>query len=105
MATQYVEERDGWLYVAGTRISLASVIYGLRREESPETIQWSYSSLTLDQVHGAIEYIRTHPEEVEAYLKRHEERWDEIRRTYPSVEDHLKERRAADKAVPVSQPQ
>src|SRR5258708_7492717 len=38
MAKEYIEERDGNYYLAGTRISLDSVVHAFRRRESPETI-------------------------------------------------------------------
>jgi uncharacterized protein (DUF433 family) len=36
MAKEYIEQRDGNYYVAGTRISLDSIVYAFRRGESPE---------------------------------------------------------------------
>lgn len=38
MAKEYIEPREGGLYIAGTRISLGSVVHAFRRGESPETI-------------------------------------------------------------------
>jgi hypothetical protein len=35
---EYIEQRDGGYYVAGTRISLDSVVYAFNRGESPERI-------------------------------------------------------------------
>jgi len=38
MARQFIEERDGNYYVAGTRIFLDSITHPLRRGDAPETI-------------------------------------------------------------------
>jgi hypothetical protein len=38
MAKEYIEERDGSYYVAGTRISRDSIVHAFRRGDSPETI-------------------------------------------------------------------
>jgi hypothetical protein len=35
MAKEYIEEPDGNYYVAGTRISLDSIVHAFRRGESP----------------------------------------------------------------------
>jgi hypothetical protein len=42
MAKEYIEERDGAYYVAGTRISLDSIVHAFRRGESPETISQNF---------------------------------------------------------------
>jgi uncharacterized protein (DUF433 family) len=51
---EYVEQRDGWYYVAGSRVSLASIVYEYRDGAAAETIQQNFPTLTLEQVHGAI---------------------------------------------------
>jgi uncharacterized protein (DUF433 family) len=53
---EYVEQRNGGYYVAGTRVSLDSVVIGFLNGDSPEGIVHSFSSLTLQQVYGAITY-------------------------------------------------
>ena len=57
MARQYVEQRDGGYYIAGARVSLDSIVYAFRSGESPETIRQNFSSLTLEQVYGAIAFL------------------------------------------------
>src|SRR6185295_18192654 len=57
MSNQYVSKLENGAYrVAGTRISLDSVVYGFWRGESPESIVDSFPDLTLEQVFGAIAY-------------------------------------------------
>ena len=42
MAKEYVEQRDGGYYLAGSRVSLDSVVYAFLRGESPESIAESF---------------------------------------------------------------
>jgi uncharacterized protein (DUF433 family) len=58
---QYVEERVGGYYLAGSRVSLASVIPAFREGASPETIRQNFPSLSLGQVYGAIAFYLDHP--------------------------------------------
>jgi uncharacterized protein (DUF433 family) len=77
---EYVEQSNGALRVAGTRVSLDSVVYAFRRGASPESIQRSFPLLTLEQIYGAIAYYLAHTEEVDAYLAAGEESFEELRR-------------------------
>lgn len=68
MSKEYVAQIDGAYRVAGTRVSLGSVVYSHSRDESPKSIQQSFPTLTLEQVHGAIAYYLAHAWEVDQYL-------------------------------------
>jgi uncharacterized protein (DUF433 family) len=68
MANEYVEAWEGGLYVTGSRVSSASIIYAFRNGASPESIRQSFPSLSLAQVYGAIAFYLNHPQESEAYL-------------------------------------
>lgn len=78
MSQEYVEEREGAYYVAGSRVSLASVIFAFRDGASPETIKQNFSSLSLGQVYGAIAFFLNHPAESKSYLERLAARWREL---------------------------
>jgi len=56
MAKEYIDEREGNYYVAGTRISLDSIVHAFRRGQSPETICQNFELLSLEEVYGAIAY-------------------------------------------------
>ena len=45
MHSEYIEERNGGYYVAGTRISLDSVVYSFNEGQSPEAIQEDFPLL------------------------------------------------------------
>lgn len=76
----YVEQRDGAYRVAGTRVSLDSVVYTFRRGASPESIQRSFPLLTLEQIYGAVAYSLAHQKEVDEYLLVGEAEFDKLRR-------------------------
>jgi hypothetical protein len=52
MAKEYIERRDSNFHIAGTRISLDSIVHAFRRGESPETICQNFELLTLEDVYG-----------------------------------------------------
>jgi len=67
-ASPYIEERNGGLYVAGTRVPLDSVLINFRQGASPEKIVQAFSTLKLSQVYGAIAYYLENDETINAYL-------------------------------------
>src|SRR6266571_936967 len=71
--TPYIEQREGGYYVAGTRVSLDSLVYAFRSGESAETIQQQFPSLSLEQVYGAIAFYLGHQAEVDANIHEGEE--------------------------------
>lgn len=92
MAKEYVEERDGNYYVAGTRVSLDSIIHAFRRGESPETICQNFELLRLEEVYGAIAHYLAHQTDIDAYLVRQDEKWIEGRRGANPLPSDLRER-------------
>jgi uncharacterized protein (DUF433 family) len=74
MAKEYIEERDGNYYVAGSRISLDSIVYAFRRGESPEAICQNFELLRLEEVYGAIAYYLDNQADVDSYLIRQNEK-------------------------------
>jgi uncharacterized protein (DUF433 family) len=69
MGNQYVEQRDGGYYVAGSRVSLDSVVCAFLRGESPDGIVESFPSLSLEQAYGAIAYYLAHQQPIDSYLE------------------------------------
>ncbi|HEX9667858.1 MAG TPA: DUF433 domain-containing protein, partial [Thermoanaerobaculia bacterium] len=67
---EYVEWRGGGHWIAGTRVSLDSVVLAFLEGLSPETIAAEcFPILTLEQVYGAIAYYLAHRQEVDASLQ------------------------------------
>ena len=68
-AARYVERREGTYRVAGTRVSLDSIVYCFVGGQSPETMAHSFPVLTLEQVYGAITYYLSHQVQIDAYIE------------------------------------
>src|SRR5438874_4094323 len=79
MSKEYVNLHDGVYRIGGTRVSLDSVVYAYRRGASPESIQRSFSSLTLEEVHGALAFYLSHKQDVDKYLTEGEEEFEKLR--------------------------
>jgi uncharacterized protein (DUF433 family) len=70
MHSEYIEQRNGGYYVAGTRISLDSVVCSFNGGESPEQILESYPLLgNLAKVYGAIAFYLDHKPMIDGYLQ------------------------------------
>ena len=69
MNQEYVTYADGAYRVAGSRVSLDSIIYGFWQGESPETIAQSFPTLKLEQVYGAIAFYLARQAELDEYIK------------------------------------
>jgi len=79
LTKEYIEKRDQAYWIAGTRVSLDSVVYAFRRGASPESIQRSFPVLTLEQVYGAITFYLARQSEIDTYLRQGEEELDRTR--------------------------
>jgi uncharacterized protein (DUF433 family) len=77
MSSEYIDERNGGYYVAGTRISLDSVVYSFERGNTPDTIQEEFPLLRLPQIYGAIAFYLDHQASVRAYLEAKEKAIEE----------------------------
>lgn len=84
--------------VAGTRISLDSVAIGFQEGQSAEEIQRNFPELHLEQVYGAITYYLSHRAEVDEYLLRQRQVWNDARaqaqRTPNAAVNRLRQTRA-----------
>jgi hypothetical protein len=71
--------------LAGSRVSLASVIYEYRDGAAPETIRQNFPTLSLEQIHGAIAFYLGHPEQTTECLSRLESKWGELEASPPDT--------------------
>lgn len=92
MTKEYIEELDGNYYVAGTRVSLDSIVHAFRRGESPETICQNFELLRLEEVYGAIAYYFANQVDIDAYLARQDKKWAEGKRDAEPLPANLRER-------------
>jgi uncharacterized protein (DUF433 family) len=72
MEKQYVEKNKFGYRVAGSRVSLDSIVYAYREGKSPEMIIQMFDTLTLEQVYGAIAFYLANREEIDAYIEQGE---------------------------------
>jgi uncharacterized protein (DUF433 family) len=92
MPKEYIEQTDGNYYVAGTRISLDSIVHAFRCGESPETVCQNFELLRLEEVYGAIAYYLANQAEIDAYLIRQGEKWAEGKRNAEPLPANLRAR-------------
>lgn|SRR5580704_2479674 len=94
MAKEYVEERQGGYYVAGTRVSLDSVVQCFDEGLSPEAILGEFETLTLAQVFGAITFYLENQPAIDAYRMRQKQRFEAARRAAAPLAENLRRRLA-----------
>ncbi len=69
MHSDYIEQRNGGYYLAGTRVSLDSVVYSFNEGRSPEAIREDFPLLNRAQIYGAIAFYLDHQTEIDKYLQ------------------------------------
>lgn len=92
MARDYIEQRDGNYYIAGTRVSLDSIVQAFHRGESPETIRQNFEVLHPKEIYGAIAYYLANQHAIDAYLVQQGEKWAEGKRKSEPLPASLRER-------------
>src|SRR5438046_1289770 len=80
MVHEYIEAREGGYYLAGSRVSLDSVVYEFLKGETPEGLLQSFPSLSLEQVYGAIAFYLANRAEIESHLQQGEARFEQLAR-------------------------
>jgi len=84
LENQYIENREGGYYVAGTRIGLDIVVHEFESGKSPEAILQSYPSIgSLARIYGVLTFILEHPDAVAQYLQDQGRLWEELRDKHP----------------------
>lgn len=91
--SSYVDRNArGTRIVSGSRVSLGSVVHAFWDGETPETICQAYSTLTLEQVYGAIAYYLAHRDDVDAELATQETEASRLRELARSRNADLRSR-------------
>ncbi|MCX7014482.1 MAG: DUF433 domain-containing protein [Candidatus Sumerlaeota bacterium] len=68
MENQYVEQRDGGYWVAGSRVSLDSIVCAFLEGQTAESIAQCFPMLSLEQVYGAVAFYLANQGAIDAYL-------------------------------------
>ena len=87
MNREFVEQRDGSFYLAGSRVPLAHLVREFQHGELPEAIRSHYPTLTREQVYGAITFYLGKKEEVEADIAERESGEDQFAETHTAPPD------------------
>jgi len=77
--SEYIARVESGYYVAGTRVSLDSIVYSFLEGQTAEAIAQAFPVLTLEQVYGALTYYLAHREQVDAYLSAQREDFESKR--------------------------
>ncbi|HEY1337205.1 MAG TPA: hypothetical protein VGF59_06830 [Bryobacteraceae bacterium] len=82
--TKYLETRNGGYYLAGVRVSLASIVCAIRRGADVDGILDEFPVIrSRETLAGAVAFIRSHPKEMDAYLEEEKKLWEEARKLNP----------------------
>lgn len=73
-------DADGVIRVAGTRVTLDTLVDTFMTGASPQEIAQNFPVLRLDDIYAVITYYLQHRAEVDAYLRKRRARADAIRR-------------------------
>ena len=80
MDNNYISVNGNSYRIAGTRVSLDSIVYDYLSGLSPESIADNFDTLSLEQVYGAITFYLSHQNEVEQYLMRNRAKFEALRK-------------------------
>jgi hypothetical protein len=80
MDNDYVSIIDDVYRLAGTRVSLDSIVCDYLNGLSPEAIADNFERVSLEQVYGAITFYLSHRDEVDKHLMSNRTKFDALRR-------------------------
>jgi hypothetical protein len=84
LASPYIEMRNRGYYLTGSRISLDSIAYAVRRNETVDEILEDFPAISSQRnLEGAVAFVKSHPDEVGAYLEENARLWEEARKLNP----------------------
>lgn len=98
-----VETPEGGWQIAGSGVSLDSVVFAYREGLSAEVIVAEFPTLTLEQVHGAIAFYLRHRTTVDRHLDEQQSRWADLKAKSDTANSELLERVRAARNTPGSE--
>jgi uncharacterized protein (DUF433 family) len=103
MTHPYVEQRNGGYNVAGTRVSLDSVVFAFLDGQTAEGIAQAFPDLSLEQAYGAIAFYLAHREEIDRHLETSRREFESKRQAARDADPMFYQKLAASRrAVPSS---
>ena len=104
MIQQYVEKSEHGYRIAGSRVSLDSIVHAYWIGQTAESIAQSFSGLSLEQVHGALAYYLAHQAEIDVYLKDAQTEYDRLREASRQQDPMFYQKLAASRHAQPSSP-
>lgn len=81
--SEYVTKLENGAYrIAGTRVSLDSIVYSFQDGKTPEQIVRSFPVLNLEQIYGAIAFYLQNRKEIDEYLRQGEIEFEKQRQKW-----------------------
>jgi uncharacterized protein (DUF433 family) len=93
-APPLLEDATGALRIGNSRVLLEIAVHAFQDGATPETIVQRYSTLALPDVYAVLAYYLRHPNEVDEYLVRREQKAEEVQQRVASQQGDLSEIRA-----------
>lgn len=84
MAKEYVELRDDAFYLVDSRLPLYLLVTEYENGASPEEIHFSFPTLTLEQIHGAIAFYLGNRKLIEDGSWQTRKAWQDFRTANPA---------------------
>lgn len=84
MSKDYVELRDDAFYLVGSRLPLYLLVTEYENGASPEEIHFSFPSLSLEQIHGAIAFYLGNRAVIEDGSWQTRKAWQDFRSANPA---------------------
>ena len=102
LSQEYVAATESGYYVAGSRVSLDSIVYAFLGGETAEAIAQAFPVLTLEQVYGALTFYLAHRQEVDAYLSAQREDFESKRAAALAADPMFYQKLAAARRTPLA---
>jgi uncharacterized protein (DUF433 family) len=102
LSKDYVEKSADGYRIVGSRVSLDSIVYAFRRGASPESIQRSFPTLTLEEVFGAITFYLSQQSEIDSDLEKGQEKLEKMRQDARAADPDFYEKLDAARSQPSS---
>ena|SRR5579872_3932926 len=92
MAKEYIERREGSFYLIGSRVPLERIVYEFQNGAAPEAIRLDYSTLSLEQIYGAITFYLANKEEIEHDMSDRRRIEEEVIKSQPPLPPELQQK-------------
>lgn len=107
MSANYVEERNGNLYIGESRVTLETIVLKWRAGDRPEQLHEGFPSVPLAAIYGAIAYYLEHQQELDRLFSENEKQYQADRAAaeaanpefYAKMRERLAKARAAREAA------